>query len=214
MTAHFPPRAQSSPRARRRSETQREGGGVDGKKASMRENSTAPADGERFDPTTGEVLRPGGRPAPVATCDEDAEAKNVREERAELRRAEVEAIRAIDPACETEDDPPVVWRRPTRMGGAPSGVLLDLPRVSGRALPGSRLLLAARSYDGAGPNGGEARDYVTAFVVFRAGSGYPRRSVGVALRRAELREVARALTRYADILDARDAALVPPEGAG
>jgi len=47
--------------------------------------------------------------------------------------------------------------------------------LSGRGKPGSRLVVAARSYDGAGPNGGEAHDYVTAFVIFRDGAGYQRR---------------------------------------
>jgi hypothetical protein len=127
-------------------------------------------------------------------------------ERAELRRVEVAALRAIDPACETQDDPPVVWRALVRMGGEPSGVLLDLPRASGRGKPGSRLVLAARSYDGAGPNGGEAHDYVTAFVRFRDGAGYERRTIGVAIHRAELRQVAAMLVSHADALDAGDAA--------
>jgi len=165
------------------------------------------------DPVAGEVTRdddavapprrgPWGRP--MRTPEEQAEAKRVREERDELRRAEVAALRAVDPACEIEGDPPVVWRKPARMGGEPSGVLLDLPRASGRGKPGSRLVLAARSYDGAGPNGGHAHDYATGFVIFRDGAGYPRRTVGVAIHRVELRAAAAALLAYADELDARD----------
>lgn len=159
------------------------------------------------DPETGEVLDGGAprRRQGVLTDDERAERERVLAERAELRRAEVAAMRAINPACETDDDPPVVWRAPKRMGGEPNDVLLDLPRVSGRGLPGSRLVLAARSYDGAGPNGGEAHDYVTAFVRFRDGAGYPRRTVGVAIHRADVRAVAAALARWLDDLDARDA---------
>ncbi len=125
-------------------------------------------------------------------------------ERAELRRMELAALRSIDPACETEDDPPVVWRAPVRIGGEPNGVLLDLPRLSGRGKRGSHLVIAARSYDGAGPNGGKAHDYVTAFVVFRDGRGYKRRSIGVAIHGAELREVARVLLEYATALDRRE----------
>jgi hypothetical protein len=107
----------------------------------------------------------------VLTDEERQERDRVITERAELRRQELATLRALDPACETEDDPPVVWRAPARIGGEPGGVLLDVPRVSGRGKPGSRLVLAARSYDGAGPNGGIAHDYVTAFAVFRDGAG-------------------------------------------
>ena len=163
------------------------------------------------DEATGEVHDdpPGRRGRRVLTEEEEQERQRVREERIDLRRAEVAALRMVDPACETDADPPVVWRAPARMGGEPNGVLLDLPRVSGRGKPGSRFILAERSYDGAGPNGGMAHDYVTAFVVFRDGSGYQRRTVGVAIHRAEGRAHVAALTRWLDELDARDKAEVP-----
>ena len=153
------------------------------------------------DPDTGEVMEdePSRR---RRTPNEVAEAKRIREERADLRRQEVAALRAIDPACEVEGDPPVAWRVPRRMGGEPSGVLLELPRLSGRGLPGSRLVLAARSYDGCGPNGGAAHEYVTAFVRFRDGHGYERRTMGVAFRVSDLREVARVLLIEASRLEA------------
>jgi hypothetical protein len=157
--------------------------------------------GASYDEKTGEVLPPRRRRTP----EEAAEAMRVREERAELRRAEVAALRTLDPACETEDDPPVVWRTPARLGGEPRGILLDLPRVSGRGRVGSRFVLAARRYDGAGPNGGHAHDYVSAFVIFRDGAGYERRSVGVAIHSSELREVARALLEFATAIDRREA---------
>ncbi len=137
------------------------------------------------------------------TPDEQAERDRVLAERAELRRVELAALRSTDPACETDDDPPVTWRRPARIGGEPSGILLDLPRVSGRGLPGSRLVLAAREYDGAGPNGGDAREYATAFVMFRDRAGNLRRTVGAAIRREELRAVGAALIELADEYDAR-----------
>jgi hypothetical protein len=153
------------------------------------------------DPDTGEVVEdePSRR---RRTPDEIAEAKRIREERSALRQQEVAALRAIDPACEVEDDPPVAWRAPARMGGEPSGVLLDLPRPSGRGLPGSHLVLAARTYDGCGPNGGAAHEYVTAFVRFRDGRGYERRTMGVAFRESDLREVARVLLIEASRLEA------------
>ena len=164
------------------------------------------------DPKTGEVHESDERPRRrwrVLTDEQRAERDQVRAERAELRRAELATLRAIDPACDTEDDPPVVWRAPKRMGGEPNGVLLDAPRLSGRGRPGSRLVLAAREYDGAGPNGGNARRYVTAFIRYRDGAAYERRSIGVAFHRSELRDVAEALLREAariDNLDAREAA--------
>lgn len=139
------------------------------------------------------------------TPEERAEAERVREERRAQRQADLAVLRMVDPACETEADPPVTWRAPAKIGGAPNGVLLDVARSSGRGLPGSRLVLAARSYDGAGPNGGAAQEYVTAFAVFRDGGGHLRRSIGVAIRRAELRDVAATLAAYADHLDALEA---------
>jgi hypothetical protein len=160
------------------------------------------------DAITGEVQDDpsGRRRRRVLTDEEEQERQRALAERAELRRAEVTALRAIDPACETNDDPPVIWRAPARMGGDPNGVLLDLPRKSGRGRPGSRFMLAERTYDGAGPNGGEAHDYLTAFVVFRDGRGYLRRTIGVAIHRAEGRAHVAAVTRWLDELDARDAA--------
>jgi hypothetical protein len=156
------------------------------------------------DPDTGEVLEdePSRR---RRTPEEVAAAKRICEERAAYRRQEVAALRAIDPACEVEGDPPVAWRVPRRMGGEPRGVLLEVPRLSGRALPGSCLVLAARSYDGCGPNGGEAHDHVTAFIRFRDSRGYERRSMGVSIHASELREVARVLLEHASELDGRNA---------
>lgn len=160
--------------------------------------------GHEAAPDTGELREtiPASR---VFSEADRTERERVLAERAELRRAEVAALCALAPACEAEGDPPVVWRKPARIGGEPRGLLLDVPRVSGRGLPGSRLIIAARTYDGAGPNGGEPHAHATAFVTFRDGGGYLRRTVGVAIHRAELREVATALNAYADALD-RDAA--------
>jgi hypothetical protein len=160
------------------------------------------------DPETGEVCEPSGRPRGALgrrkrTPAEETEAARVLAERAELRRQEVAALRALCPACETEDDPPVVWRKPNRMA-EPTGLLLDLPRLSGRGLPGSRLIIAPRFYDGAGPNGGEAHHYASVYAAFRDHRGYLRRFVGTAIHRSELRPVAATLVKYADALDALD----------
>ncbi len=163
------------------------------------------------DPVTGELRAPrrGGFGRVQRTPEEEAEAARVRAERAELRRAEVTALRALDPACEVEGDPPVVWRPVVRMGGDPAGKLLDLPRVSGRGKPGSSLVLAARYYDGCGPNGGEAHHHVTLHVTFRDRDGHRRRTVGAQIHRSELRAVAAALVSHADALDAADTAGQP-----
>jgi hypothetical protein len=172
------------------------------------EDVTRTADGERFDPKTGELFEPvkrGRRGRPKRSTEEDAEAKRVREARAELRRAEVAAMRAIDPACETENDPPVVWRAPVRMGGDPRGVIFTAERLSGRGLPGSQIVCALREYDGCGPNGGPPHVYLTTFTTFADSAGYRRRSMGSALRREEWRPYALSVLRLADEYDARDA---------
>lgn len=141
---------------------------------------------------------PGKKPPTEA---EREAAREVREARAAARSVEIAAIRAADPACELEGEA-VHWRVPAKMAStSPAGELASWPRVSGRGLPGSKLLLCARAYDGNGPSGGEAREYVTAFVMFRDLAGHPRRSIGCAIRREELRDVARALVAHADALE-------------
>jgi hypothetical protein len=171
-------------------------------------------DGQRpkVDPQTGEVhddgVAPRGRRR--LTEYERAERDRVRAERAELRRQEIEALRALNPACETQDDPPVRWRVPARMGGMPNGIVLNLPRRSGRGLPGSSLVLAVRSYDGGGPNGGIAHEHASAFIMFRDGHGYPRRTEGVAIHRADGRAFVAAITRWLDELDALESPQVSP----
>jgi hypothetical protein len=77
-----------------------------------------------------------------------------------------------------------------------------MARSSGRGLPGSRLVLEARGYDGAGPNGGQAHDYATAFVIFLASRGCDRRTIGAAIHRSEGRAFVAALTHWFDELDA------------
>lgn len=161
-----------------------------------------------FDPKTGEVNEQikGVRSfyKRRRTPDEIAAAAKIKEERAAARAAEIETFRALAPACETSDDAPVRWCKPNRMGGEPSGILLTKERLSGRALSGSRLVIAARAYDGAGPSGGEPREYATAFVTFHDHLGFEYRTQGTALYRDELRDVAAALLHYADTLDAED----------
>jgi hypothetical protein len=124
----------------------------------------------------------------------------VKAERAEHRRKELAAIQLVDPACEVESDPPVKWCVPKVVADSPTGVLLDLPRKSGRGLSGSRLVLAARSYDGTGALGGEPAEYVTVHVNFRDVGGHLRRTIGVAVHADELRAVAAALTAEAERL--------------
>jgi hypothetical protein len=136
--------------------------------------------------------------APKPLTAEQLEAARVKAEREEFRRKEVDAIRAIDPACEVESDPPVKWCVPKVVADSPTGVLLDLPRKSGRGLSGSRLVLAARSYDGTGALGGEPAEYVTVHVNFRDVGGHLRRTQGVAIRPGELRAVAQTLLDMAD----------------
>jgi len=180
------------------------------KKSGAAMNDTTTSTGATVDPETGEVRDAAPRRRRrVLTDEQRAERDRVLAERADLRRAELAALRAIDPACETEDDPPVVWRAPVRMGGEPNGVRLDLPRVSGRGLPGSRLVLAERYYDGAGPNGGMAHHAVTGFVRYLDAQGAPRRTVGLQIHRAEGRAVVATLTRWLDELDTRDAKGAP-----
>jgi hypothetical protein len=150
-----------------------------------------------------------GRPRAPVSPDQmaaAAEAERVREERVDLRRAELATFQVIDPAHEVEGDPPVQRIRPARLHGEPKNVLLELPRVSGRGLPGSKLVIAGREYDGNGNNGAPARKYALLFVRFNNGAGYPYRTVGCSVYRDELRAVAKTLSELADELDAEDRA--------
>lgn len=168
------------------------------------------------DPETGEIRPPAepesdtrhrnaprrarGKRPPTAA---ELEAARIRAERAAHRQRDIAAIRAVDPACEVEGDPPVQWRVPAVIGAEPSGIILELARDSGRGMPGSRVVVARRSYDGTGPSGGNARETVTVFVVFRDGAGHLRRTVGVALHASELRDIADALNASANSLESR-----------
>jgi hypothetical protein len=115
------------------------------------------------------------------------------------------ALDALSPALPTPDDPPV-----RETGSALTDVsharelapLLRIPRVSGRGLPGSALVVTARDYDG--NNGGASGPYVLVHVEFRDGSGFRCRTQGVAIRGRELREVADALRAEAERLEALD----------
>jgi hypothetical protein len=144
--------------------------------------------------TTSTAKKRGRKPKPL-----DLEGERVKAEREEFRRKEVEAIERIDPACAVEGDAPIVWKVPAVMGDEPTGVVLKLPRTSGRGMTGSYLIAAAREYDGTG-NGGEPHEYVSVFVTFRAAGAQPRRTQGVAIKAAELRALAQALVDQADRL--------------
>ncbi len=168
-----------------------------------------PEDAAGIAPRERSASRRGPFGRPKRTPEEEAAAQRVREERAEARRREVDALRMVDPACETADDPPVTWRPSPRIAGEPSGRIFDRARLSGRGKPGSRLIAAGRYYDGCGPNGGEAHHCVTVHVVFADRTGHLRRTVGVAIHRAELRDLAAALVTHADALDAAGAAGAP-----
>lgn len=145
----------------------------------------------------------GRAPPRLTTEEERADAERVLEERADLRRREVAAIEAICPSLDLEGET-VRRTKARRLAESVSldGSLRRFDRVSGRGLPGSSLVLAARDYDGLGPNGGEPHIYVTMFVAFRDAAGRLVRTQGVAVHDTELRGVALALLAEADRLDA------------
>lgn len=155
------------------------------------------------DLATGEVSAAPPRRQRRELTDEDAaDAKRVRDERAELRRREVAFLEAVCPSLALDGEE-VRYVKPRRLAESVTldGTLLRVERVSGRGLPGSSLVAVARDYDGMGPNGGEPHRYVTLFAAFRDGSGRLVRTQGVAVHDAELRAVALALLSEADRLD-------------
>jgi hypothetical protein len=168
---------------------------------------TKTADGERFDPETGEVFEsatrgPGGRAKRKLTPEE----KTVKEQRDARKGAMLRALEAMTPALVHESDPALRDARELiDVSLARSAKpLLELPRLSGRGFPGSALVLSAREYDGA--NGGEDHGpYVLACATYHDGASFKCRTRGVAIRREELRPVATTLARYADELDGIDA---------
>ena len=156
-------------------------------------SSTRPANGAS---TATAAPKRGRKPKPL-----DVEGERIRLEREEFRRREVEAISRIDPACEVEGDAPVVWRVPNVAAVEQTGILISLPRSSGRGLTGSAIVAAAREYDGTGPRGGEPRQYVSVHTTFRDHGGHLRRTIGVAVHASELRAVGAALSAHADALE-------------
>ena len=131
------------------------------------------------------------------------DAQRVREDRQLERAREIATIASLNPACEIATDPPVVWTVPQPIASTakPGGLLASFER-SGRGAEGaSRLCVVGREYDGAGPNGGEARRDASLWVRFAGRSGHDFRTMGVAIHEAELRAVARALVALADALE-------------
>ncbi len=158
---------------------------------------TKPKTGRRAKTDTPDAGKPFGNRR-VLTDEEREERRRVVEERHELRRREAAALEAIAPACVAEDDPPVAFARPMQAID-PAGVLLRIPRLSGAGLPGSELVLCARSYDGMNKSP-TPRTYALAMVLFRNGNGALRRTVGCSFYSDEIRAVIAALTKYADAL--------------
>jgi hypothetical protein len=167
---------------------------------------TKTVDGQAYDAATGELAEPrpkrGPRGRVLRSPEEEAEAERVREERKAAARERLAALRALDPACEAEGDPPVVWKNLVQLhpDAAPPLPLLSLERLSGKGQPGSRLVVAARYVDGM--SGGEPKHYASLFTTYRGSAGLLLRSQGVAVRAEELRAVGKALADYADRLDA------------
>ncbi len=148
---------------------------------------------------------PGRRKRVQRTPEEEAEAQRVRAER-EAIRAQRDAIwEELFPVLRSPGDPPVVaMNKPTLAGpadGDPRGLVFTMDRLSGTGLPGSRICVARGHYDGMGPRGGEAYDYLKLYTEFRGSGGYRARSPCVTVRAAELRAVAAAFVAEAERLE-------------
>jgi len=163
--------------------------------------STSADAAQAIDPVTGEVCESKARQKRVLTADE----QRVRDEKIAHNRALRVALEALSPALTHESDPPLrEVRELIDISRARIVVpLLELPRRSGRGLPGSALVISSRDYDGT--NGGDDGAYVLVCVTFHDGGSFKCRTRGAAIRRVELRAVASALLTEADRLDAIDA---------
>jgi hypothetical protein len=167
-------------------------------------SNTTTNTGATYDGETGEVHdgAPRRRRRVPLTPEEQAVLDQRKHDRAWMRRA----LEAISPALVVEGDPPLreLGIPLTDVSRAREGApLLRLPRLSGQGGPGSALVASARDYDGA--SGGEPGTYVLLCVEFHDGAAHKCRTRGVVVRRDDLGPLARALTAYADELDARDA---------
>jgi len=165
---------------------------------------TGADNGQAIDPATGEVRKPKPKLGRRTLAPEE---QRVRDERIAQRRAMLSALEALTPALVTTDD--AALREPCELidvsRARELAKLLELPRLSGRGLPGSALVIALRDYDGM--NGGEDHGpYVLVCATFHDGASYKCRTRGIAIRRPELRAVAAVLIAEADRRDAIDAA--------
>ena len=113
---------------------------------------------------------------------------------------------ALFPSLASPGDPPIAkGRQPTIAAPGdpdPRGIMFTVERLSGSGLPGSRLCVARGYYDGLGPRGGPAYDYVKLYSEFDGPGGYRVRSTAVAVRASELRQVAAVFLERAERLDA------------
>jgi hypothetical protein len=171
----------------------------------MSDDTSTTSTGASYDSETGEVHDEGdGAPRSKRRAPLTPEAQAVLDQRKQDRAWMRRALEALSPALVVEGDPSL-----RELGSALTDVsrarevapLLRLPRVSGRGGPGSALVVSARDYDGA--SGGEPGTYVLLCVEFHDGAAHKCRTRGVAVRRDDLRPLARALTKYADELDAK-----------
>lgn len=170
------------------------------------------------DPDTGEVYEhgatglggprrrpaPGERRRPERTPDEQAIVDQRRAEKDRMLRA----LEALSPALSAEGDPPIKEQPPIDVTHArvrdTEATTLRTERPSGRGGPGSALVVRLGYYDG--NSGGEAGERATLYAEFADNGGHRWRTRGAAVRRSELRQVARVLVAYADELDAPEAA--------
>ena len=157
----------------------------------------------KVDPETGEVREPRAtRRKRELTPDE----LRVRDAKIAHNRAVRASLEALSPALVVDGDPSL--REPNELIDVSKArelaKLLEVPRLSGRGLEGSALVVALRDYDGA--NGGEDHGpYVLVCATFHDGPGYKCRTRGAVIRRPELRAVAAVLVAEADRRDALDA---------
>lgn len=142
------------------------------------------------------------RPRRVRTEEEEAAWREQRSHKAAFRAA----LEELSPALVAEGDPPMTDPGQSLYDVTFARVRATLgqwPRVSGRGIPGTTLVLSERDYDGVA-GGRDVGPYLLLHVTYHARGGFRCRTRGCMIPADDARAVGEAMIAWADAFEARE----------